>query len=245
MGTAHDVLRIAAGELGSAERPAGSNCTKYGQWYGLDGYSWCMIFVQWCFAQAGVKLPKRTASCGDLMRSAQGAGCWITSGFQPGDVVIYDFPGGAATDHCGIVESVAGADVTAIEGNTSEQGSQSNGGMVCRKRRAGKLIVGAVRPAFEEKKEEETVDAEKFRELWMALRREFQESAGGQWSQEARDWAVNSGLISGSGKLPDGSPNYMWEDVMTREQLAAVLYRFAKLAGLTDGGARPQQSDGA
>ena len=34
MGTARDVLRIAAGELGSAERPAGSNCTKYGQWYG-------------------------------------------------------------------------------------------------------------------------------------------------------------------------------------------------------------------
>ena len=129
MGTVRDVLRIAVGELGSAERPAGSNCTKYGQWYGLDGYSWCMIFVQWCFAQAGVKLPKRTASCGDLMRAAQGAGCWITSGFQPGDVVIYDFPGGAATDHCGIVESAAGADVTAIEGNTSEQGSQSNGGM--------------------------------------------------------------------------------------------------------------------
>ena len=152
MGTARDVLRIAAGELGSAERPAGSNCTKYGQWYGLDGYSWCMIFVQWCFAQAGVKLPKRTASCGDLMRAAQGAGCWITSGFQPGDVVIYDFPGGAATDHCGIVVSVSGDGVAAIEGNTSEAGSQSNGGRVCRKTRPWKYIVGAVRPQFEEEK---------------------------------------------------------------------------------------------
>ena len=150
MGTAHDVLRIAAGELGSAERPAGSNCTKYGQWYGLDGYSWCMIFVQWCFAQAGVKLPKRTASCGDLMRSAQGAGCWITSGFQPGDVVIYDFPGGAATDHCGVIEKVTASGVVAIEGNTSQAGSQSNGGMVCRKTRLYSQIVGAVRPELEE-----------------------------------------------------------------------------------------------
>lgn len=238
MGTARDVLRIAAGELGSTEHPVGSNRTKYGQWYGLDGYSWCMIFVQWCFAQAETALPKRTASCGDLMRAAQAAGCWVTGGFQPGDVVIYDFPGGAATDHCGIVERAGGEGVTAIEGNTSERGSQSNGGMVCRRQRSGNLIVGAVRPAFEKEKGDDMMDAESFRELWMGLRREFQESAGSQWSQEARDWAVSSGLIAGSGKLPDGSPNYMWEDMMTREQLAAVLYRFAKLAGLTGGESR-------
>lgn len=247
---ANKVLAIATKELGTKESPANSNRVKYNTWYygrevSGSAYPWCMAFVQWVFAQAGVPLPIKTASCGALMNAAKKSGQWVTKDYRPGDVVIYDFPGGAATDHTGIIEKVTLTGVVAIEGNTSEAGSQSNGGMVCRKRRAGKLIVGAVRPAFEEKKEEETVDAEKFRELWMALRREFQESAGGQWSQEARDWAVNSGLISGSGKLPDGSPNYMWEDVMTREQLAAVLYRFAKLAGLTDGGALPRQSDGA
>ena len=109
-----------------------------------------MMFVQWVFDQAGVALPRRTASCGELMRAAQAAGCWVTRDFLPGDVVIYDFPGGAATDHCGIVEmELPDYGVQAIEGNTSQSGSQSNGGMVCRKSRPRKYIVGAIRPQFE------------------------------------------------------------------------------------------------
>ena len=74
----------------------------------------------------------------------------MTSGLRAGDVVIYDFPGGAATDHCGIVERVTASGVVAIEGNTSQAGSQSNGGMVCRKERPNSQIVGAVRPKYEE-----------------------------------------------------------------------------------------------
>ena len=150
--TAEKVLAVARGELGNTESPAGSNRTKYGKWFGLDGNPWCMMFVMWCFSQAGALglLPKRTASCGDLMRAAKAAGCWVTEDYRPGDVVIYDFPGGAATDHTGIIESVTASGVVAIEGNTSQAGSQSNGGQVCRKSRKYNLIVGAVRPRFEE-----------------------------------------------------------------------------------------------
>ena len=86
------------------------------------------------------------------MRVAKQFGGWVTKDLQPGDVVIYDFPGGADTDHCGIVEQVTASGIVAIEGNTSEAGSQSNGGMVCRKTRPWKYIVGAVRPQFEEEK---------------------------------------------------------------------------------------------
>ena len=148
--TAEKVLAVARGELGNTESPAGSNRTKYGKWFGLDGYAWCMIFVMWCFSQAGALqfLPKRTASCGDLMRSAKAAGCWVTENYRPGDVVIYDFPGGAATDHTGIIGSVTASGVVAIEGNKA--GSQSNGGQVCRKSRKYNVIVGTVRPRFEE-----------------------------------------------------------------------------------------------
>ena len=134
---------------------------RYNTWYyGREvmgsAYPWCMVFVQWVFAQAGVKLPVRTASCGALMNAAKAAGCWVTAGFKPGDVVIYDFPGGAATDHCGIVETeLPDYGVQAVEGNTSQSGSQSNGGMVCRKNRPGKYIVGAVRPVFDKEKEED------------------------------------------------------------------------------------------
>ncbi len=152
MNGADKILSIARKELGITECPAGSNRTKYGKWYGLDGYPWCMMFVMWVFQQAGMpdSLPCKTASCGTLMRAAQKAGCWVTTGLCPGDVVIYDFPGGAKTDHTGIVESVTSSGVVAIEGNTSQSGSQSNGGQVCRKTRPYNQVVGAVRPNYQE-----------------------------------------------------------------------------------------------
>ena len=161
MATANELLAIARKQLGICENPPGSNNVRYNTWYyGREvmgsAYPWCMVFVQWVFAQAGVKLPVRTASCGALMNAAKAAGCWVTTDFRPGDVVIYDFPGGAATDHCGIVETeLPDYGVQAVEGNTSQSGSQSNGGMVCRKNRPGKYIVGAVRPVFDKEKEED------------------------------------------------------------------------------------------
>ena len=161
MATANQLLTIARKQLGICENPPGSNNVRYNTWYyGREvmgsAYPWCMVFVQWVFAQAGENLPVRTASCGALMNAAKAAGCWVTAGFKPGDVVIYDFPGGAATDHCGIVETeLPDYGVQAVEGNTSQSGSQSNGGMVCRKNRPGKYIVGAVRPVFDKEKEED------------------------------------------------------------------------------------------
>ena len=156
MATAKELLAIAVGELGTKESPAGSNRVKYASWYGLQGQPWCMMFVMWVFAQAGVSLPARTASCGALMRAAKAAGMWVTSNYKPGDVVIYDFPGGAATDHCGIVESATAAAVTAIEGNTAV-GNDSDGGAVMRRTRPLSQVVGAVRPVFEEETEEDGV----------------------------------------------------------------------------------------
>ena len=153
--TAERVLDVARRELETREEPANSNRVKYNTWYyGREvsgaAYPWCMAFVQWCFHQAGVPLPIKTASCGALMNAAKKSGQWVTKDYRPGDVVIYDFPGGAATDHTGIIEEVTLTGVVAIEGNTSQAGSQSNGGMVCRKTRPAKQIVGAVRPKFEE-----------------------------------------------------------------------------------------------
>lgn len=50
-------------------------------------------------------------------------------------------------------------------------------------------------------------------------------------ARPAREWAVNTGLIAGSGEVINGEPNCMWQDFMTREQMATVLYRFAQLMG--------------
>ena len=158
MATVSELLDIARRQIGTRESPPKSNNVRYNTWYyGREvsgaAYPWCMVFVQWVFDQAGVKLPVRTASCGALMRAAQSAGCWVTKGYQPGDVVIYDFPGGAATDHCGIVEAVDGTYISAIEGNTSST-SDADGGAVERRARKFSQIVGAVRPSYDKEVEE-------------------------------------------------------------------------------------------
>ena len=158
MATVNNLLELARRQLGVKEDPPGSNKVKYNAWYyGREvsgaAYHWCMVFVQWVFDRASVKLPTRTASCGALMRAAQAAGCWVTKGYRPGDVVIYDFPGGAATDHCGIVEAVDDSRVSAIEGNTSSS-NDADGGAVERRTRRLSLIAGAVRPTFDEEVEE-------------------------------------------------------------------------------------------
>lgn len=138
-----DPLEIARGELGRTESPAGSNRTKYGKWYGLDGQPWCMMFVQWCFAQAGRPLPHKTASCGELLS-------WYRK-YQPErivtepkmrDIVIYNF------GHTGIVYLATNNKINAIEGNTSpgEAGSQDNGGGVYRRTRSKTLVKAYIRP---------------------------------------------------------------------------------------------------
>lgn len=193
MASCKDVLELARGEIGYCESPAGSNKTKYGIWFGLNGQPWCMLFLQWLFhqADAAALLPVKTASCGTMMRAAQAAGLWVTGGYRPGDLVIYDFPGGAATDHCGIVETAEAETLTAIEGNTAE-GNDANGGMVMRRSRSLRLVAGAVRPRYEEEEEETVVRyahlsdiPAKFRPVIEAL--------------------MNAGVIQGDGSDPAGN----------------------------------------
>lgn len=146
MAAAKQILDIARAEIGVRESPAGSNCQKYGKAYGWDGVAWCAIFVWWCFHQvdADALLPKKTASCWEMMDAAKKAGIWKVSGFKPGDVLIYKF---GASYHTGICESVSGNTVTAIEGNTGIS-NDANGGMVMRRRRSVAFVKGAVRPKY-------------------------------------------------------------------------------------------------
>lgn len=159
MAMVEKLLEAARKELGTKESPANSNNVKYNTWYygqAVSGkaYPWCMAFIMWLFNQAGAMslLPIRTASCSILMSYAKNAKLWVTGPYKAGDLVLYDWEGDGVADHVGIVESVTASGVVAIEGNTSpdEKGSQSNGGMVCRKTRALKYIKGAVRPKYEE-----------------------------------------------------------------------------------------------
>ena len=205
--TAEKILSIAQAEIGTLESPPGSNRIKYNTWYyGQEvsgkAYPWCMVFIQWCFAQAEVSelLPLRTASCGALMLAAQAAGLWITKDFRPGDVVIYDFPGGAATDHCGIVESFAKGKIVSIEGNTGT-GNDTNGGQVQRRTRDIKLAVGAVRPQYEQEYKPDNTPAPAHK--------------------EGVEWALEHGILLGNAQ-----GDLMLSQPLTRQQFCTMLFRF-------------------
>ena len=143
-----EAIKIAQNEIGYTEQPANSNLTKYGKWYGLDGQPWCVMFLQWIFKDTN--LLKRTASSSTLANWFKSNGQFFDTA-QEGDIVFFKFSKkDVFAEHVGIVESVAAnGSIWSIEGNTSIAGSQSNGGMVCRKHRSTS-IVGYGRPKYNE-----------------------------------------------------------------------------------------------
>ena len=188
-----DVLKIAAGQLGTTESPAGSNRTKYGKWMGLDGQPWCMSFVQWCFDQAGTPLPYKTGSCSALLnwyRSHRPESVFV-SGPQPGDIAIFTF------GHTGIVEKALPNAVQCIEGNTSPgaAGSQDNGGGVYRRQRNMALVRALIRPY--PKKE----DIMTGKEIYDALNDYLSKQPVPSWAKAELEEAVRMGITDGSNPM--------------------------------------------
>lgn len=77
---------------------------------------------------------------------------------------------------------------------------------------------------------------DKFNEMFDAAmrqyRQELRDNDSGDWSEAARKFVVERGIFAGGDPGPDGQPNYMWEDLLTREQVAQLLYAFAQKFGL-------------
>lgn len=80
------------------------------------------------------------------------------------------------------------------------------------------------------------MDQKKFNEMFQKAMAEYrgklQDNDSGEWSEKARQYAIEQGIFSGAGPGPDGQPNYMWQDFLTREQAAMLLYRFVEIHGL-------------
>lgn len=75
------------------------------------------------------------------------------------------------------------------------------------------------------------MDGGDFKQQFDQMRQELRTNDHADWSAQALDWAVERGLFAGAPGT-DGHPNYMWQDLVTREQLAVVLYQFAKQLGM-------------
>jgi cell wall-associated NlpC family hydrolase len=147
------VVDIANSQIDYAE--VGNNSTMYGKWYGLDKQPWCAIFVSWCFNQAGLgksvaaQTPKGFASCDAGLKWFAKRNKLVPVGeAQEGDIVFFQFDKDAEPDHVGIVTKNMKRIKTlkTVEGNTSDKGSQSNGGKVYAKKRSYSLVLGVARP---------------------------------------------------------------------------------------------------
>lgn len=161
--TVSKLLAVALAEEGYLEKASNSqldnktanagknNFTKYardldalpGFYNGTkQGFSWCDVFVDWCFVQAfgreeAQKLlnqPNQSlgAGCGYSARYFKSINAFYTSNPQPGDQIFFGDSSGV--EHTGLVYAVDNNKVYTIEGNTSSAaGVVANGGCVAKK----------------------------------------------------------------------------------------------------------------
>lgn len=247
MATASEVLALAKSYLGVKESPPDSNNVIFNtHYYGGPvndkSLHWCVVFLWDIFRMVGASElfygGKKTASCSTLYAYHKAQGQKVTH-FQTGDIVFFDFTGKKRrTVHVGIVEQVEDGYITTIDGNTGTT-SEANGGAVMRRRRSMDYVSGGYRPnystAAETEGEDEMLTQAQFNTMFQTAMTEYraglQDNDSGDWSEEARAFVMSEGLFVGT-DTENGSPNMMWEDFLTREQCAQVLYRFAKKYGL-------------
>ena len=137
-------------EIGNIESPKGSNNIKYNtDYYGHavsgDNYAWCCAFIWWVFRKCGLATKfcggNKTAYCPFVVNWARTHNQWVTSGYQLGDILLYDWNGDGMADHIGWCAGTAGNYAKSIEGNSSDSvrlNSQPFG-----------KIMGAYRPAYD------------------------------------------------------------------------------------------------
>lgn len=181
MADSQKVIDIALAEVGYLEKATNSqldsktdnagkgNWTKYARDLDLipgfyngkkNGYSWCDVFIDWCFVQAyGVETAKKLllqpdkslgAGCTYSARYFKNAGQLHTSNPQPGDQIF--FGTASRCTHTGLVYKVDDSKVYTVEGNTSgASGVVANGGGVKAKSYAltYSKIYGYGRPAYD------------------------------------------------------------------------------------------------
>ena len=146
----NNILDLARKEIGYEEDKNGYN--KYNlEYYGRNSAQpWCVVFIWWLFKHCGLSNlfygGNKTASCGTLFNYYKSKGKTVpVNQMRPGDLVEFTFNG---VQHChiGVCESFDGKNVTTIDGNTSEVGSQDNGGHVLRRTRGISCVYGVIRP---------------------------------------------------------------------------------------------------
>lgn len=99
-------------------------------------------------------------------------------------------------------------------------------GKMCPTTMCGDAAKNALWAQFKNKiinEEEEEVTQEQFNQMMNTYLTSLAKEDGSTWSEDARNWAIDKGIIKG-----DGNGNYQWKGLLTREQMAVMLQRLEK-----------------
>ena len=151
MATPNQVLAIAKKFVDDGYKEGPNNDTIFGNHAGAPNAPWCASFVWYCVdkAGAGTLIPKKFINCQTGLKwFATRNQLLAPDQAQPGDLVFFNFDNDATTtEHVGIVYvNPRGKELITFEGNTSKNGSQSNGDGCYKKKRPYGKIVGIGRP---------------------------------------------------------------------------------------------------
>ncbi len=129
-----DIVAVALSQVGYHEGGSRSdtggsssgnkNYTEYGKNFGLEGDSWCAVFVWWCARQAGVQesVIHKTEWAKTRLQPFECLPFEQCTDIQPGDIVYVDTSGNdGREDHVGIVASVSENEIITVEGNSSNK----------------------------------------------------------------------------------------------------------------------------
>ncbi len=173
------LLEVAKSQIGYKETTGypknDGKDSKYGAYFGMNGYHWCGMFVGWCCNQAGMILSTKdfNATNGNICNAiscvcgvsvAKKKGVWVSNGDSkaqrksstvkpdPGDIVFFNWKYGQKADHVGIVvEDLGNGSVRTYEGNTEggkAGGANQKGAGVYEKIRLKELIIGYCKTAL-------------------------------------------------------------------------------------------------
>ncbi len=159
-----------------------------------------------------------TASCGKLLRFYKENYQTVpVREISSGDLGFFNFSGGVAPGHCGLITHVERSGgsilyVKSIEGNTYPEGGSgddSNGGCVAEKLRGSRYLVAVARPKYKEEPE-------------------MKDDITGHWAEQSIRRVIGHGFLKG---YPDGT--FRPEQPVTRAELAVILDRL-ELEGRLD-----------